>query len=262
MTRTKMEHFTPFWLERVPLNTSAMSVIARVRPANTAFFVCDIQERFRSLIWQFPSVISTSSKMVRLNMGSLEGEMDKVWIDVFSIVPRPLRFLVSRSLSRSRIPQADSIANIGRDSSLADSPALGATISELDVSDAKLVVPKTKFSMYVPEVATEMSRTKINSVVLFGIESHVCVLQTALELLENRIDVHVLADGVSSMNYPEIDIALNRMKQAGANVTTSESIIFQLVGDASNEKFKAISNLVKEYKEASQVNKLLFKPAV
>lgn len=135
--------------------------------------------------------------------------------------------------------------------------ALGQTAPELDLSQAKLNVPKTKFSMLVPEVEKELK--DIKSVVLFGIESHVCVLQTALDLLERNYDVHVLADGVSSMNSYEIEHALNRVRSAGGYVTTSESILFQLLGDSNNEKFRSISKLVKETKEATAGNKLFVK---
>ncbi|ORX91193.1 Isochorismatase hydrolase, partial [Basidiobolus meristosporus CBS 931.73] len=138
--------------------------------------------------------------------------------------------------------------------------ALGNTVSELDISRARCNLEKNKFSMFLPEVKELLEKElKTKSVVLFGIESHVCVLQTCLELLEHDYDVHVLADGVSSMNYPEIDIALARMRQAGASITTSESILFQLLGDAKHEKFKGISKLTKEYQQATKENKLLFK---
>ncbi|KAF7723696.1 Isochorismatase domain-containing protein 1 [Apophysomyces ossiformis] len=137
--------------------------------------------------------------------------------------------------------------------------AFGPTVAELDVSEASMSIQKTKFSMYVPEVAELLKARKTESVMLVGIESHVCVLQTALELLENNIDVHVVADGVSSQNWTEIDIALGRMKAAGATITTSESALFQLVKDAKHEKFKGISGIVKEYMEATKVNKLLQK---
>ncbi|KAI8056027.1 Isochorismatase-like protein [Syncephalis plumigaleata] len=139
--------------------------------------------------------------------------------------------------------------------------AFGPIVADIDVSKAALHVEKTKFSMLVPEVQQFLEEKKMESVVLFGIESHVCVLQTALDLLDKKYNVHVLADGVSSMNQPEIDIALARMRQAGAAITTSESMLFQLVGDAKHPKFKQISQLVKEWQEKDRGNQLFFRPS-
>lgn len=62
-------------------------------------------------------------------------------------------------------------------------------------------------------------------------KSHVCVLQTALQLRQQGIQPYVLADGVSSCNKEEISIALARIRQDGGIVSTSESIIFELVGE-------------------------------
>ncbi|RKP28070.1 Isochorismatase-like protein [Syncephalis pseudoplumigaleata] len=135
----------------------------------------------------------------------------------------------------------------------------GATVAEIDVSKAALREEKTKFSMLVPTVHEFLKEKKLESIVLFGIEAHVCVLQTALDLLDNNYNVHVLADGISSLNYPEIDIALERMRQAGAAITTSESILFQMTNDSNNPKFKAMSGLIKEWQEKARANQLLFR---
>jgi Isochorismatase family len=96
------------------------------------------------------------------------------------------------------------------------------------------------------------------------------VLQSTLDLLEKEYDVHVLADGVSSCNKEEVPWALERMRQAGAQITTSESMLFQLQGtvfspcyelsltrlarylvDASSPNFRAFSKIIKEEKEAT-----------
>lgn len=92
------------------------------------------------------------------------------------------------------------------------------------------------------------------------------MVQTAMALLADGKDVHVLADGVSSINAEEVPIALARMRQAGASVTTSESLLYEMMGesvlvcgaavyrvplrlgDASDSKFKTFAGLMKEEK--------------
>ncbi len=74
----------------------------------------------------------------------------------------------------------------------------------------------------------------------------------ALASLPTPYEVYVIADGVSSCNQFEVPIALARMRNEGATITTSESIAFQLVKDASIPEFKAFSKMIKEEKESTK----------
>ncbi|GAB1520115.1 hypothetical protein RhiTH_003188 [Rhizoctonia solani] len=106
--------------------------------------------------------------------------------------------------------------------------------------------------MITQEVEEVIKRSDITDVVLMGIE-------TTIDLLRMGIDVHVLADGVSSCNREEIPWALARMRQAGAQITTSESMLYQLIGDASGPSFRAFGAAMKEERERSKqvLNSLL-----
>lgn len=90
------------------------------------------------------------------------------------------------------------------------------------------------------------------SVIIVGIETHICVTQTALDLLAQGHKVYILADGVSSCNAAERPVALSRLAREGCTVTTSESLLFELVGDAKDRNFKAVSGLVKETKDETK----------
>jgi hypothetical protein len=111
---------------------------------------------------------------------------------------------------------------------------------------------KSLFSMWTPEVRRAIYQTyperQIEAVIV-GIESHICVTQTTLDLLKNGHKVYVLADGVSSCNKEEVPIALARLRAEGAVVTTSESWIYESMADASIEEFRAISKLVRDSKD-------------
>lgn len=144
---------------------------------------------------------------------------------------------------------------------------LGATVSELAslLSETKNTeIDKTAFSMMVPELTKALSAQSSSapsdtgkphtpiSAILVGIETHICVTQTALDLLSMGHKVYVLADGVSSCNAGERPIALARLAREGAVVTSSESLLFELVGDAGSKDFKAISGLVKDTKDETK----------
>ncbi|KAJ3325883.1 Isochorismatase domain-containing protein 1 [Boothiomyces sp. JEL0866] len=177
-------------------------------PASTCFFLCDLQERFRSIIHACPQVIQTANKLVRAS------EILQIPLIVTEHYPK----------------------------------ALGSTFPEININSASLVAEKTKFSMWIPKVEDHVKSLNTQTVVLFGIESHVCILQTTLDLLRNDIEVYLVLDGISSCNQPEMKVAVERMREAGAFLTTSESILFQLMGDATHKNFKEISGLIKETK--------------
>jgi nicotinamidase-related amidase len=86
-----------------------------------------------------------------------------------------------------------------------------------------------------PEVKAALDNLKAStplSCIIVGIESHICVTQTTIDLLKAGHKVYVIADGVSSCNKEEVPIALARLRHEGAVVTTSESCIYECVGDA------------------------------
>ncbi|NXX98545.1 ISOC1 protein, partial [Centropus bengalensis] len=85
----------------------------------------------------------------------------------------------------------------------------------------------------------------VRSVVLFGVETHVCIQQTALELIGRGLEVHIVADATSSRSMMDRMFALERLARTGIIVTTSEAILLQLVADKEHPKFKEIQNLIK-----------------
>ncbi|WP_227431314.1 hydrolase [Psychrobacter sp. I-STPA6b] len=84
-----------------------------------------------------------------------------------------------------------------------------------------------------------------NAVLLFGIETHVCVMQTALDLLDNGMQPIIIADASGSRNTYDRKQAIRRMRRAGAVITTTEAILFELCRSAKDPAFKTISYLVK-----------------
>ena len=80
---------------------------------------------------------------------------------------------------------------------------------------------------------------------LCGIESHVCVSQTAHDLLDRGVEVHVARDAVTSRSEENKELGLHKMEAAGAVLTSVETALFELVGAAGTEEFKQVQRLVK-----------------
>lgn len=193
----------------------ATKKIARLQPNTSLFFLCDIQNVFRSLIHKMDRVEQTASFLAR----------------------------VAKTLEIPVIVTEHNAKAFG--------PISEAVKADVDPETSKWF-HKTKFSMCTDEVTNYMNtaHNARKSVVLFGIEAHVCVQQTCLELLERGFDVHLVADGISSQREHDRTVAMQRMIQSGAYVTTSESIVFEMVRDAKHPAFKSFIPLFKEPKKS------------
>ena len=91
----------------------------------------------------------------------------------------------------------------------------------------------------------QIQATGIENLVICGIESHVCVNQTVLGLLQNSYAVHIAVDAIASRHPRDHETAIRKMEKAGAVPTTTEICLFELLKEAGTEQFKQIQKLIK-----------------
>ena len=118
---------------------------------------------------------------------------------------------------------------------------LGTTISELIPRAGFKKIEKMEFSLAKrPEFKKEILSKNITSLLVCGIETHICIQQTVLDSLQQGFEVFVISDAMASRNKLDHKIALERMKNSGAILTTTESIIFELCKTANRRNLKIL----------------------
>lgn len=178
-----------------------------LNPQHTALVVVDVQERFRSAIDGFDEMLVRVERLVR----------------TFRILELPI--LVTEQYPRG----------------------LGHTVSELLEALGETEIPeKTTFSsMGCQGVPERLRESGARSVVVCGIETHVCVSQTVHDLLASDYAVHLPVDAVSSRRPLDRAAAIERLVTAGAVRSTSEMAVFELLRDAQHPSFKRVQQLFK-----------------
>lgn len=192
-------------------STAARRMVGKLKPESSLLMVCDIQTKFRPLVWRGETVVKTAQYMTS--------------------VAKALDIPIVATQQYTKV--------------------FGPTVPEVfaDAADLKAcpIFEKKKFSMMTEEVQAHVDKLNKTSFLLVGIEAHVCLQQTCLDLLEQGKDVHVLVDAVSSQQPIDREIALQRMSQAGAFLTTAQSAAFMLMQTADHANFKTVSKLTVEH---------------
>jgi len=124
---------------------------------------------------------------------------------------------------------------------------LGATLPRIaDEIEGFHPIAKESFSCWgEPDFRENLEGLSRRHVVLLGIETHVCVYQTALDLITEGYTVHLVADAVSSRTPENRQIGINAMKRAGAHITGTEMVLFELLRTAADPKAKDFFKIVK-----------------
>ena len=179
---------------------------------NCLLLVIDVQEKFRKVIFNFNDMVNNISKMIRAF------KILKVQIIVTEQYPK----------------------------------GLGHTIKEINNllknngENNNNKIKKVEFSCFDSKsFANSLKKYKRKNIIVVGIEAHVCVLVTILDGIKNNYNMHIVVDGVSSRKKLDKEVAVGRAKQSNAFLTTTESVIFQLLESSKDKEFKEISRLIK-----------------
>jgi len=125
---------------------------------------------------------------------------------------------------------------------------LGSTIAEIKevIPEGSDYFDKTSFSCCATESFIKAVRaSRKRQVIITGMETHVCVMQTALELQDNGIEVFIADDAVCSQKMAHWKSALNRLRQTQITAAPTESILFEWLRDSSHEHFKTVSGYLR-----------------
>ena len=173
----------------------------------TALLIIDIQEKIIPVIKDYIPVVENTIKLIR----------------GFKVLGLPIYF--TEQYPKGLGPTVKSITE--------ELPETGA-------------IQKLSFSCYGAGELFETLQTKgLSQICVCGVETHVCVQQTVLDLLENGFQANVAADATSSRKAKDYEVALARMRQHGAEITTSEAMLFELMNVCGTDIFKQISKIVK-----------------
>jgi nicotinamidase-related amidase len=176
--------------------------------------IIDIQERLAAVMDRREEVVANTARLAR----------------AAAIVEMPI--LVTRQYPKGlggTVPELEEV--------LVELAEQGASVTGLDKT-AFCCAAETDFN----EALDALGRPQV---VLAGMETHICVAQTALALAE-KYRVHVVADAVCSRKPADHEVALDRLRSAGIVVTTHESVMYEAVGRAGTPEFKSLLAIVKE----------------
>lgn len=129
---------------------------------------------------------------------------------------------------------------------LSEQDKLGATVLEIkqEITGCTPAVKITFDALLCDAFAEQLRRLKRKAIILTGVETHVCVTQTALHALPDYA-VHVVSDAISSRTQDNWRVGLERMRQHGAIITSTEMVMFELLKRAGTDEFKKVLPLVK-----------------
>ena len=181
--------------------------LLKLTPPQTALLVVDLQERLLSAIHEAAGCMAAAGRMIR----------------AAKVLEVPV-------VMAEQYPAG-----------------LGATCAEIReaAGPSCTAIKKMRFTACVEQTVERLREMQRRAVIVVGIEAHVCVQQTVLDLLRLGFGPFVCADAVSSRRPMDREVALDRMSRAWAVVTTTESVIFELLDRAGTDQFKQILRIVK-----------------
>ena len=125
-------------------------------------------------------------------------------------------------------------------------PTTGIVRRALEETSGYDPIEKLRFSACgAPPFAERLAASERRQILLAGVETHVCVYQTATDLLSAGYDVHLIADAVSSRTPSNKEIAIRRLLSEGAKLSSTEMALFELTGVSGTDEFRSIARLVK-----------------
>lgn len=189
------------------LHYTNLMPIPRLRLHDTALLVIDVQDRLLPTIVDADRVVNNAALLVKL------------------AVRLDLPYLVTEQYVRGLGRTAEPIGHA--------------------MADSSLRVEKTQFSGLIDIVDERLQSLKRSSVLVCGLEAHICVLQTVLDLQASGRQAYVVSDAVSAGQRDQVPYAFDRMRDAGAIITGVNSAMYELVANASHPLFRDCLKIAK-----------------